>query len=127
MSNTRNLDPIDPRFNCYYLQCMRTAENGAAEIILEARKRKANLLKMVSESAEGEISSLWARKEEEVSRLEAEVKVSEVDIAQSVKESTRQKLQDMQRCVDSNTEQALDTLIKKVLNVEAKLHINLHF
>lgn len=107
------------------VQLLLAAEKRATEKVSEARKRKAQRLKRAKEEAAAEIEQFKAERQITFTQYERDHIGSKDDIAKQIDRETTEKLESMDKRVNSSRKAILDALIGDVMGtVDARLHRN---
>lgn len=107
------------------VQLLLAAEKRASEKVSEARKRKAQRLKKAKEEAAADIEQFKAERQVTFSKYETEHIGSKDDVAKKIDRETTEKLETMQKRIQTTKSVILERLISEVVgSVDARLHRN---
>jgi V-type H+-transporting ATPase subunit G len=106
------------------IQQLLAAEKKSAEKVAEARKRKARRLKQAKEEAQQEIEAYRQECERQYKDHEAKILGSRGDMEAKIEQSTRQRIDELNRNVQMNKEKAMQKLLKLVCDIKPELHEN---
>lgn len=107
------------------VQLLLAAEKRALEKVSEARKRKAMRLKKAKEEAAADIEQFKAERQITFNKYETEHIGSKDDVAKRIDRETVEKLETMQKRIQTTRGHILERLIGEVVgSVEAKMHRN---
>ncbi|KAL4218722.1 hypothetical protein ACF0H5_021310 [Mactra antiquata] len=107
------------------IQQLLAAEKRAADKVAEARKRKGKRLKQAKEEAQAEIEAYRNKRESDYKRYEQSVLGSRGDREKSIDQETLQKIRSIEKNVQRNKQQALQSLLNMVYEIKPELHENL--
>lgn len=96
------------------VQLLLAAEKRASEMVAEARKRKAQLLKRAKEEAAADIELYKSERQILFSKYETEHIGSKDDIAKQIERDTTERLETMEKRMQSNRDLILKTLMKTI-------------
>lgn len=107
------------------VQLLLAAEKRASEKVSEARKRKAQRLKKAKEEAAADIEQFKAERQITFNKYETEHIGSKDDIAKKIDRETTEKLEAMQKRIETTRAVILERLIDEVVTgVDVKAHRN---
>lgn len=107
------------------VQLLLAAEKRATEKVSEARKRKAQRLKKAKEEAAADIEQFKSERQITFNKYETEHIGSHDDIAKKIERETTDKLETMNKRIQTTRPTILDRLIGEVVNsVDPQLHRN---
>lgn len=113
------------RMDSQGVQKLKIAEKAAADLISNARKRKAARLKQAKEEAQAEVTKFREEKELSFKVYEIEILGSREDSAARIEKDTVTKLDAMGNSVDQNKSDVVKYLLSEVFSIKAKFHENL--
>lgn len=98
------------------VQLLLAAEKRATEKVTEARKRKAQLLKKAKEEAAADIEQFKAERQIVFNKYETEHIGSKDDVAKKIDRDTSERLESMQKNVQTNKSFILNQLVDNIVN-----------
>jgi len=110
--------------NSQGIQTLLEAEKEASKIVQKARQYRVDRLKAARSEAEKEIQALKAQKVAEFAAFEKEHIGSSDEVNQKNTRESEEQIANIKATFQQNKNQVLDKLVKCVVTVEPKVHIN---
>ncbi|XP_053956256.1 probable V-type proton ATPase subunit G [Anastrepha ludens] len=101
------------------------AEQEAAEIIIEARRRKALLLRKTKTAANREVEDLYNTREKILTELGKNVEVAVKKFERRLQRDTEETIQKIEEQVEKNRKAVVNMVLKMMYDVEPAPHRNL--
>ncbi|XP_059164815.1 V-type proton ATPase subunit G-like [Physella acuta] len=106
------------------IQQLLIAEKKATERVVEARKRKAQIIKTAKKEADSEILAFKNEKENHYKQYEQEILGKKSNSGAQIQVETTKKIKELDVMLKQNRAKAMDAIQQSLFRIEVQLHEN---